>query len=466
MNWLHLDRSSAVSLTRQIYLQVREAILAGHLPSGKRIASTRELSSRLNVSRNIVVDAFEQLQAEGYILGRHGSGAYVEERLFLSKPNILQPDPTSTETTREESGKESAIIDFRLGQPCLNTFPRRKWGHILKKTCESMPPSYWSYGTTKGIAELRHGLAEYLHQSRGVVCRPEQVIITAGAVQALFIAARAVPMPSAPVLMEDPASKDIASIFTLAGRTVLPCAVDRHGLLTDSLPQDIHQALIFVTPSHQFPLGGHLPIKRRVELIQYSRFTSSFIIEDDYDSEFRYQGSPISSLQGLAPDRVIYVGSFSKSLFPALRLGCLIVPEALVDKCCEIKRLIDVQCPSVEQFAMAHFIREGHFIRHITRMRKIYKIKRDLLLKELQSHFKQIEVFGDSTGMHVVIRFPHKIFDQALLAACKKAGVIVYPVEEHALLKGKYLDCVILGYGHLEPALISEGVTRLSTALR
>lgn len=464
MNWLHIDRCSSVSLTRQIYLQLRDAILAGRLTSGQRLSSTRELSTRLNVSRNIVIDAFEQLQAEGYIWGRHGSGAYVEERLCLTKPKAL-PIHTSAASTMEEE-KDSAVIDFRSGQPCLNTFPYRKWGQILKKACESMPSSHWSYGSAKGIPALRHALVDYLHQSRGVICGPEQIIITAGAVQALFIASRAILKPSAPVLIEDPSSKDITKIFTQNGKTVLPCAVDRYGLLTDSLPQDVNDGLLFVTPSHQFPIGGHLPAKRRVELVQYSRRTNSFIIEDDYDSEFRYQGSPISSLQGLAPDRVIYVGSFSKSLFPSLRLGCLVVPDALIDKCCEIKRLTDVHCPSLEQFAMAHFIREGHFIRHITRMRKIYKAKRDLLLKELASHFEQIEYFGDSTGMHVVIRFPQKVFDQSLLAACRKEGVIVYPVEEHALVKGKYLDYVILGYGHLEPSHISEGIARLAAALR
>jgi len=246
----------------------------------------------------------------------------------------------------------------------------------------------------------------------------------------------------------------------------LPAAVDRHGLLTDRLPRDINPAFIFVTPSHQFPIGGHLPVQRRVELVHYSRFTGSFIIEDDYDSEFRYQGPPISSLQGLAPDRVIYVGSFSKSLFPSLRLGCLIVPDLLVDKCREIKHLTDMHCPALEQFAMARFIRHGHFARHITRMRKIYKAKRDLLLQELRSHFKQIEFFGDSTGMHVVIRFPGKSFDHSLLETCRKEGVIVYPVEEHAMIKGHYPDHVILGYGHLDPALISEGVDRLATVLR
>lgn len=466
MNWLNINRSSAISLTRQIYLQLREAILAGRLQSGQRIPSTRELSSQLNVSRNIVVEAFDQLQAEGYIVGKHGSGAYVEERLYLNRPGASPPPYSlSNEPSVEITEEASVAIDFRSGQPCLNSFPRRKWGLILKEICDSLPPSKWSYGAAKGILDLRRALADYLHLNRGVVCGPEQIIITAGAVQALFIAARALPIPSAPVLIEDPASKDISGIFTLAGRSIYPCPVDRHGLITDLLPRNINQAHIFVTPSHQFPIGGHLPVKRRVELVQYSRLTNSFIIEDDYDSEFRYQGSPISSLQGLAPDRVIYAGSFSKSLFPSLRLGCLVAPDELVDKCCEIKRLTDVQCPSLEQFAMAKFIHDGHFIRHISRMRKIYKAKRDLLLKELKSRFKQIDIYGDSTGMHLVIRFPDKVFDQTLLETCKNEGVIVYPVEEHALVKGMYTDCVILGYGHLDAAQISKGITRLAAAL-
>lgn len=416
MDWLRLDRTASVTLTRQLYNQLREAILSGRLQAGERIPSTRELSSRLNVSRNIVVTAFEQLQAEGYIVGRHGSGAYVEERLCLADPDTSQaklPPPAHL-----DHRKELAVVDFRSGLPGLDAFPYRKWGRILKEVCESIPRAEWSYGAAEGIPELRQALVAHLQQSRGVVCRPDHVIITAGAVQALGIAARALlPVPS-PVLTEDPVNKDVARIFSLAGGTILPTAVDRHGLLTTRLPRNIQPAFTFVTPSHQFPIGGHLPVQRRVELVQYSRHTGSFIIEDDYDSEFRYRGSPISSLQGLAPDRVIYVGSFSKSLFPSLRLGCLVVPDELIGKCRDIKHLTDMQCPALEQFAMARFIREGHFARHITRMRKIYKTKRDLLLQELKSCFKQIEIFGDSTGLHLVIRFTGKVFDQATLKRC------------------------------------------------
>ncbi len=458
-----MDRSSAVSLTRQIYLQLREAILAGRLQSGERISSTRELASCLNVSRNVVVDAFEQLQAEGYIIGRHGSGAYVEERLHLAGPVISPPYPTPPAPPEKE--EKSPVVDFRSGIPCLDVFPHRKWGRILKEVCDSTHPYQWSYGAPEGIPELRQALVDYLRQNRNLVCRPEQVIITAGAVQALSIAARALLSSPASVVIEDPANKDVARIFSLAGGTIIPNAVDRHGLLTERLPQNANPAFIFVTPSHQFPIGGHLPVQRRVELVQYSRHTGSFIIEDDYDSEFRYQGFPISSLQGLAPDRVIYVGSFSKSLFPALRLGCLVVPDSLVDKCRDIKHLADMQCPALEQFAMTRFLCEGHFARHIARMRKIYKAKRDLLLKELRSRFTQIEYLGESTGMHLVVRFPGKIFDQPFLDTCRKNGVIVYPVEEHARVKGNYRDHVILGYGHLNPALISEGVDRLAALL-
>ncbi|WP_371363735.1 HTH-type transcriptional regulatory protein GabR [Sporomusa rhizae] len=464
MNWLPLDRSSPSSLSRQIYLQLRKAILAGHLQAGERIPSTRELSGRLNISRNVVADAFDQLQAEGYIVGKHGSGTYVEERLYLSGQKILSPQLFQSSAIEEE--KNLSCVDFGVGVPCLEAFPKRKWGTILKEVCTTAHENYWRLGPSEGIPELRRALVEYLRQYRNVVCEPEQVIITAGAVQALSIAARALLTSSASVLMEDPGNKVVTRIFSLAGGTVIPCAVDRYGLLTDRLPRNTNPALIFVTPSHQFPIGGHLPVQRRVELVQYSRHTGSFIIEDDYDSEFRYEGYPISSLQGLAPDNVIYIGSFSKSLFPSQRLGYLIVPASLVCKCREIKHLSDRQCPALEQLATARFILEGHFVRHIARMRKMYKAKRDHLLRELQSRFNQIEIFGASTGMHVVARFSDRVFDQALLNVCRKEGVIVYPVEERALLKGNYSDHIILGYGHLDSALISKGVERLATALR
>lgn len=463
MNWLLLDRSSPISLSRQIYFQLREAMLAGHLQAGERIPSTRELSSRLNISRNVVADAFDQLQAEGYLVGKHGSGTYVEERLYLSGQKIWSPKLFQSSVAGEEN---SSVVDFSIGVPYLDAFPKRKWGMILKEVCTTAHENYWKLGPSEGIPELRRALVEYLRQYRNVVCEPEQVIITAGAVQALSIVVHALLTSSASILMEDPGNKVVTKIFSLAGATVIPCAVDRHGLLTDRLPKNVSPTLIFVTPSHQFPIGGHLPVQRRVELVQYSRRTGSFIIEDDYDSEFRYEGCPISSLQGLAPDSVIYIGSFSKSLFPSQRLGYLIVPHSLVRKCREIKQLSDRQCPALEQLATARFIVEGHFVRHIARMRKIYKAKRDHMLRELRSRFNQIEIFGDSTGMHVVARFPGRTFDQELLKVCRKEGVIVYPVEERALQKGNYSDYIILGYSHLDPTLISKGVDRLAKALQ
>ena len=272
--------------------------------------------------------------------------------------------------------------------------------------------------------------------------------------------------PGDEVVIEDPVTYEVQQILMSSGAQLFPVPVDERGMQTDLLPLDKRPRLIFVTPSHQFPQGGILPVQRRLHLLQFARTADCYLVEDDYDSEFRYVGSPISSLQGLSPERVIYVGTFSKILAPALRLGYLVLPAELVERSRSIKRLLDLHSPSLEQLMLAQFIESGKLERHIVRMKRVYQRRRHVLITTLRQHFsEQVEIVGDATGLHLVARFPRVTFTPEIIAAIERSGVHVYPVERHAIVKGRHLHEIILGYGHLSPAHIERGIGQLKLAL-
>ncbi|MBM7867167.1 MocR-like pyridoxine biosynthesis transcription factor PdxR [Heliomicrobium gestii] len=497
MIWLSIERGRDLPLNRQIYQQIRQAVLSGRLQGGERLSSTRELAEQLGVSRNVVAEAYDQLLAEGYLASRPGSGTYVELGLSKNPASgvdfstydggvrsgashwVLGDDITADEVAQEAqtpgalldlavsvSPARQPVIDFRSGLPCLDQFPQKKWATLLHKVCMEMTPADWSYGDPQGSPELRRLLADHLMRTRGLCCIGDQIVITTGAMQGLNLVAKVLLQAQRPMIMEDPTNEDVRRAFSASGSPLLPVPVDELGLRTDLLPEAACPAFIFTTPSHQFPLGGVLPAQRRIELVQYARQRDCFIVEDDYDSEFRYTGAPIGALQGLDPERVIYIGSFSKILSPALRLGCLILPEKLVAPCRECKRLSDIHCPSLEQRVLAAFIGEGHLGRHVARMKKVYKSRRAQVVQELNRFFSgAIRIGGDAAGLHLVAQFPGHVLDEKALSRCRSAGVRVYPVEDRALLKGHHSDKILLGYGHLAEEQITEGIRRLAFAL-
>ncbi|MZP31400.1 aminotransferase class I/II-fold pyridoxal phosphate-dependent enzyme [Heliobacterium undosum] len=476
MIWLTVEKGGDLPLNRQIYGQIRQAVLSGRLHGGERLPSTRELAGTLGVSRNVVTEAYDQLLAEGYLVTRSGSGTYVEQRLSM-QPEAGENPGVINRSSQEQMGDgpglpasnpltDRAIIDFRSGLPCLEAFPQKKWGALLHKTCAEMTPADWSYGEPQGREELRRLLADQLRRTRGVCCDGNQIVITTGAMQALNLVAKLLLPDRRPVVMEDPTNEDVRRSFSAGGSPILPVPVDDMGIRTDLLPKAERPAFIFTTPSHQFPLGGVLPAQRRLELVRYARQRDCFIVEDDYDSEFRYTGAPIGALQGLDPERVIYIGSFSKSLSPALRLGYMVLPEKWVAPCREFKRLSDIHSPSLEQRVMAAFISEGHFGRHVALMKKVYKSRRAKVVQELHCFFGgAIRLGGDAAGLHLVAQFLGRVFDEQTLDKCLAAGVRIYPVEERALRKGHHLDKILLGYGHLDEGRIAEGIKRLAIAL-
>lgn len=464
MLWIPIDRSLDIPLNRQVYQQIRKKILNGELQSGEKLSSTRELSSELQVSRNVILEAYDQLLAEGFLVSQRGSGTFIAKGTFLKQ----HAKPSTFHVLDKLEGKNNAdnIINFRSGIPALDLFPRKTWLKMSQNVWNDAASSNFGYDIPEGRLELRQALSRYLLKTRGVDCHPEQIVITSGATQALTIVARLLLSPNDLAFIEDPITNDIQTIFKAAGSSLYPIPVDEYGMKTSLLPEGKNPKFIFVTPSHQFPLGGTLPIQRRIQLVNYARKNNCYLIEDDYDSEFRYEGPPVSSLQGLDPERVLYVGSFSKILSPALRIGYLILPIHLIEKCRRLKWFSDLHTPSLDQLILARFITEGYLERHITKMKKFYKNQRDYLIHCLNTTFSnKINILGYSTGLHLIAELEDIHFSEELLEKVEHFGVKVYPVEDHSIEKGNYPNRIILGYGHLSKEDIQEGVSKLYQAL-
>ncbi|WP_427108951.1 PLP-dependent aminotransferase family protein [Lysinibacillus xylanilyticus] len=457
MLWIPIDRSSDIPLNRQVYQQIREKILNGHLQAGEKLPSTRELSAELQVSRNVILDTYDQLLAEGFLLARRGSGTFVAEGAFLT-----QHDSSFLLHEVSEKKPKNNIINFRSGIPALDLFPRKTWAKLSHQLWSDIESTNFGYDSPEGRLELRQTLTHYLLRTRGVNCQPEQIVITSGATQAMTLVSRLLLTPKDTAIMEDPITNDIQTIFKSSGAFIYPIPVDEDGMKTDLLPENLHPKFIFLTPSHQFPLGSTLPIQRRIQLINFARRNNCFLVEDDYDSEFRYEGSPVSSLQGLDSERVLYIGSFSKILSPALRIGYIVLPTHLIEKCRQLKWFTDLHTPSLDQLILAYFIKEGYLERHIAKMKKFYKSQRDFLIQCLHTTFSnKVKVLGYSTGMHLIVELEDVHFSKELLLQIEQFGVKVYPVEDHTIEKEKYTNRIILGYGHLKKNEIEEGVTRL-----
>ncbi len=464
MFWIPIERSSIKPLIRQMYEHIRAQILCGALQEGTQLPSTRELAANLHISRNVVLEAYDQLLAEGYVESRAGSGTYVADGIHFEKGQS-EPD-VSPALSVASLRTEDQYIDFRSGLPALDLFPRRQWSQLAQHVYATAESAIFGYDNPEGRPELRTALARYLQRTRGVSCQPAHILILSGASQAFSLLNRLLLSPNDEMVMEDPVNYEVQLILSSSGAQLFPVPVDEHGMQTDLLPLNRRPRCIFVTPSHQFPQGGILPIQRRLQLLQFARTVDGYVVEDDYDSEFRYVGSPISSLQGLCPERVIYIGTFSKILSPALRLGYLVLPTELVERARSIKRLLDLHSPSLEQLILAQFIEAGYLERHIVRMKRVYQKRRDVLITRLRQHFSdQVEIVGDATGLHLVARFPQVTFTPEIIAAIERAEVQVYPVERHAIVKDRHLHDIILGYGHLSPAQIEQGIERIKLAI-
>jgi GntR family transcriptional regulator/MocR family aminotransferase len=452
-----LDPKSETPLQRQIYDEWRRGILTRRFRGGQRLPSTRELARTLGVARTTVTAAYEQLIAEGYLEAAHGSGTFVCRELpdDLLRPRRLRPAALQPAALQPAA---PAPMNFCKWSPDLAEFPFTLWRRVLNRRLRTMDPALFDYaGTPAGYAGLREEIAAYTARSRAVACSAGQVIIVNGSQQALDLCARLLMQPGDAIAIENPGYQGARQIFEGRGLRLLPVPVSPEGLAASQIPAGAKA--VYVTPSHQFPTGVSMTLARRLELIEWARRSGAVIIEDDYDSEYRYSGPPLPAMQGLAANApVIYIGTFSKVLFPGLRIGYLIAPRKMVDGFVRTKWLVDRQTPVLEQATLADFIREGHLDRHIRRMRRLYGSRRAALVESLERWFGGgATCLGEEAGMHVLVRFD----DAGVAARAASRGIQLAPSAQYYLGAAPTSEFVF-GFSALNERAIRAGVRRLA----
>lgn len=463
--YVPIDRNSKKPLTKQIYLFIKEKVLGGELPAGQKLPSTRELSKELAVSRNVVLNAYAQLLAEGYLYSKDRCGLFVVEGINISKKAVRKAREKK-EIIGLQFEENKNIIDFRTGVPSLELFPKNLWGKIYRHVCMDAESTNLDYYEPGGSYELRCRLSEYLERVRGVNCDAENIIITSGAAQSFSILVKYFSGIDNSAVVEDPISCGITKILNFFDMKIHPVPLDERGIITGLLSPGTSPGLIFTTPSHQFPTGAVLPMSRRAKLIEYAKKEEAYIVEDDYDSEFRFEGYPIQSMQSLAPERIIYVGTFSKTLCPALRIGYMILPEKLTRVIKSIKYIDDLHSPVLEQITLARFIEEGFLDRHVVKSRKHYAEKCAHLVLNLKDLFENdIKIYGQTAGIHIMVQFKNFVFTDKFIEKLRKNGVNINTAEEHAVKKGRYKSHILLGFGNLEKEKITEGLMILKNAM-
>ncbi|WP_017297892.1 PLP-dependent aminotransferase family protein [Nodosilinea nodulosa] len=479
---LALDSQSPSPYYQQIYEALRQAILTGRLNPRQRLPSTRSLASSLGVSRATVTQSYDQLLSEGYLQTAVGAGTYVCDQLpedLLRAPDLdvgpaPSPPPVALSTygcrlrdfADSPTPEPAAPISFRYGRPALDQFPLEIWRQLLSRYCRR--GDWLDYATDPmGYWPLRDAIATYLGQARAVQCQPDHILITNGTQQALDLTTRLLLSDGDTVALEEPSYLSARRVFTSQGAVLHPMPVDEAGLNIEALAQTKDPIrLVYVTPSHQFPTGVVLSLPRRLALLAWAQQTGSLIFEDDYDSEYRYAGRPIPALQGLGKGQsVLYVGTFSKVLFPSLRVGYMVLPPDLVPIFRRAKWLSDRQVPGLEQAVLADFIAEGHLERHIRRMRSLYDRRRQALVAALTEHFRhRITILGENAGLHVMVRFDTTIPDADLIAKAAQVGVglIAASPQYQGPSPGHEF---IFSYTELDKEAIASGIERLAALI-
>lgn len=473
--WTAPDRTGPV--VRQVYDQVRGAILAGALGAGARLPSSRDLAGRLGVARASVVSAFDQLLAEGYVEGRRGAGTFVAADLSsvidspqaaaplaaLAAPPKIAPadalDPPITTLPGE--------APFNTGRTLLDARAAAAWGRSARRALRTLGAEHFGYGEPYGDPALRAAIADYLRAARGVRCAAEQVIVTSGAQHAVDIVARTLIARGEAVWVEDPGYPSTVHALRAAGAQLAHVPVDDEGLVVgEGLGSAARAKAAFVTPSHQYPLGATLSMGRRLELLAWARASGAWIVEDDFSSEFRYAGPPLTALQGLdGGERVIYVGTFNKAIFPGLRLGYLVAPRALAPALAQARRLMDRQPSSLTQAIVLDFMREGEFAAHIRRRRLAYKAQRDALVEALGRHASaHLTVVAPDQGMHLVAYLAAGLSDLAVEAAAAEAGVIVRAISP-LYRRAPPRQALMIGFSGFAPGQMSRPAAKLGEVL-
>ena len=469
-------------LARQLYQALRERILDGRLQRRTRLPASRDLASLLGISRNTVTRAFDQLYAEGYIEGRIGAGTYVAE---LS--GVTRPAPTAATPAQPSVSPQSAALQllqshhlnpplsgapraFRVGVPAFDLFPFETWARLSARFWRKPSPARLGYGDPAGDLQLRELIAAYLRNSRGLHCDPAQIVVTNGAQQAISLCAQLLVTPGARVAVENPGYRAAGHALAIAGAQLCGVAVDNEGLNTTALEQIQECRLVYLTPSHQYPTGVTLSLARRLRLLEWAERNNGLIIEDDYDGEYRYSGTPLAPLAALdRQGRVLYVGTFCKIAFPALRLGYLVLPPALAEAFAQ-RRALDMRHSEIgTQAVMAEFIAAGHFQRHIRRMRTAARSRRDALLAGWPDDVPGCApLTAVEAGLHLCVRVNSLARERELISAAEQAGVELTALSSywlpHSTSPEGQRAGLVLGFAAVAEAQIAQALEALRRA--
>jgi GntR family transcriptional regulator / MocR family aminotransferase len=475
-----LDRKALEPLHRQIYDAYRTGIVDRRLRPGQRVPSTRMLAAELGISRMPVLNAYAQLLAEGYFESRVGAGTLIcsslpdqlssREARGAGLAKVLSgPRPVSLRSSILPHGEpvlRRGWGAFGVGQVAFDHFPFQIWSGLVGRHSRRMDASSVHYGDQMGSRTFQETIATYLRTARAVACEAQQIMIVSGSQQALEVSARVLLDPGSRVWVEEPGYSLTRDVLAMAGCRIVPVPVDREGLDVAAGIQLCRKArAAFVTPSHQYPLGATMSASRRLQLLDWAQSSGSWIIEDDYDNEYRYDSLPIASLQGLDSNaRVIYIGTFSKVLFPSLRLGYVVIPADLIDRFYAVRRAMDLGPPSFYQAVVADFIREGHFARHIRRMRILYRERRSALVDSIRTELDApLEILGAEAGMHLAALLPPGVSDLETAQRAARLKLWLWPLSPSYL--GEARPGFILGFGSTPAEEMPRAVRKLRNAL-
>jgi GntR family transcriptional regulator/MocR family aminotransferase len=447
-----LDRGGAEPIHRQLAAGLRAGIRDGRLGSGSPLPSSRALAAQLGVSRGVVVEAFEQLVAEGYLQAVPGGATRVAPGAVSAGGPVRSLElPTFT-------------FDFRPGRPDVTAFPRAAWVRSLRRALASAPSDRLSYRGGNGLPELRVALAAYLNRVRGTAASPADVVIATGFAQGLGLISRALALGGGRAFaMEDPFDPEYRAIVLAGGLTPVPIPVDELGARVDVIASS-GVAGALVTAAHQYPTGVVMSPERRAALLAWAREAGTIVVEDDYDAEYRYDRAPVGALQGLAPSHVVYSGSASKTLAPGLRLGWLVAPPAFAERLVAVKESIDQGSPAMDQLAYADLLEHGEVDAHLRRMRPVYRKRRDVLLASLARFLPELEPVGAAAGLHVLCYLREDLDEPALIARAAEAGIAIGALTPRRVVPGR--AGVIFGYGSIDESRIPAGIERLAEVVR
>jgi GntR family transcriptional regulator/MocR family aminotransferase len=451
---VELDRSRPRSLRAQVEDELRDAIRSGRLTAGTPLPSTRALAADLGVTRGVIVAAYDQLLAEGYLASRPGSGTVVNAR---SESRPVTPRPARPDAR--------VVVDFRPGLPDLALFPRAAWLRATRAALQTLPDENLGYADPRGLPELRDALADYLGRVRGVSTSSDRVLICNGFAHGLGLVVRALQdIGHSLFAVENPGHDGPRTELEWLGARYRGVAVDADGIVVDDLRRSRARSVV-ITPAHHYPTGAVLSAPRRTAVAAWAREVGGYVLEDDYDAEYRYDRHPIGALQGVAPDRVIYSGTLSKSLVPGLRLGWLVLPPALLEPIVAHREATDHSTSSITQAAFVEFLANGDLDRHLRRTRRIYRQRRDALIDALGRWFPEATTSGIAAGLHLLVTLPDD-FDEALVTEhARAAGIRVYPLGKYRTDRQEdRLPAFVLGYGTLAPADMDASVRLFAEA--